>query len=200
MKRWVGLGVIADNLINTYRKSFGLSGFRLSGRGRLKKIGKKRIGRTTSPNTLVGRSKNLFWRRKVKLQAGKIPVLTAAHGGGGVAVIPRKWSRSEKLRMGWSLTSYVSECVLKIVCEQPPRLRWLRCPMELEAPGWQYRTCRTGSLRNGDPHSHLPLLLRRASCHTHKNPALEVGSRTATVLALQDQFPSRMSIDCALPA
>jgi len=38
---------------------------------------------------------------------------------GGRAI--KKWSRSEKARTGWSLTSYVSECVLK-------RVLWLTTP------------------------------------------------------------------------
>jgi len=42
---------------------------------------------------------------------------------GGVAVPSRKRTRSEMARTGWSLTSYVAECVLKQVRERPPRLR-----------------------------------------------------------------------------
>src|SRR6476660_190429 len=47
MKRWVGLGVIADNLINIGRVF-------PSGSGRLKKIGKKRIGRTSGTESADG--------------------------------------------------------------------------------------------------------------------------------------------------
>src|SRR5882762_5000873 len=46
---------------------------------------------------------------------------------GGRAI--KKWSRSEKARTGWSLTSYVSECVLKRVLwltTPSAALRWLR--------------------------------------------------------------------------
>jgi hypothetical protein len=46
---------------------------------------------------------------------------------GGRAI--KKWSRSEKARPGWSLTSGVSECVLKRVLRlttPSAALRWLR--------------------------------------------------------------------------
>src|SRR5947209_19929657 len=41
-------------------------------------------------------------------RCGRIPLLVRR---GGRAI--KKWSRSEKARTGWSLASYISECVLK---------------------------------------------------------------------------------------
>src|SRR6267143_6346309 len=48
---------------------------------------------------------------------------------GGVAAPSTKWSRSEEARTGWSITSYVSQCVLqRVVWLTTPSaaLRWLR--------------------------------------------------------------------------
>src|SRR5882672_3576808 len=66
---------------------------------------------------------------------------------GGVAAPSTKWSRSEEARTGWSITSYVSQCVLQ-------RVVWLtilyvsRCrahaPRPSAAPlGGGWATCLT---------------------------------------------------------
>src|SRR6266436_10100157 len=45
------------------------------------------------------------------------------HGGGVDATSTKYREASFEERTGWSLTSHISECVLNMACERPPRLR-----------------------------------------------------------------------------
>src|SRR5882724_13340389 len=100
-----------------------------------------RINWDTAESTCSGRCTRTELSRTVAaLYEGANELQVRRHSPpyeGGVAVPSRKRTRSEMARTGWSLTSYVAECVLKhgarATTPSAP-LRWLRSILLMAQP------------------------------------------------------------------